>query len=249
MSIKSPTLTVSIIFGLGTLALARPSQAALINFSSWNLAGDVATPSLGRVDLSTNALQNDDSTNPDSNFNFSNIPAIDSPTLESTLGLPSQSLDPDSANFVFAFEGSGLQQQYTFLENTTLSFNWTFLTNDQTLNISGFDFDDYAFIALDDQIVTLASTNSSVSPLIPSSTNFSREVSGNYTQTFSPGTYSIALGVVDVGSFDLTSALRINNAQFLSQQVPEPNSLFCLLVPLGFLSTRFFANTRNKKNA
>jgi hypothetical protein len=240
MSIKPSTLTIGIISSLSTLVLASSSQAALINFSSWNKAGDVATPALGRADLSTNALQNDDSPNPDSDFNFSNNPAIDSPTLESTLGLPSQSLDPDPNNFIFAFEGSGLENQYTFTEDTTLSFNWTFLTNDQTRNTSGFDFDDYAFIALDDQIQTLASTNSSVSTLIPSSTNFSREVSGNYTRTFSPGIYSIALGVVDVGSFDLTSALKINNAQLSNQQVPEPNSLFGLLVPIGFLSARLF---------
>lgn len=238
MSIKTSSLTVGLVFGLGTLVLVSPSQAALINFSSWNLVGDVATPSLGRADLSSNALQNDDSPNPDSDFNFSTIPAVDSLTLESSLGLPSQSLDPDPVNFIFAFEGSGLQQEYTFTEETTFSFNWTFLTNDQTRNISGFDFDDYAFIALDDQIIPLASTNSSVSTLIPSSSNYSREVSGNYTQNFSPGTYRIALGVVDVGSFDSTSALQINNGQLSNQQVPEPTSWLGLLVvvPLGLLS-------------
>ncbi|GBF78761.1 hypothetical protein [Aphanothece sacrum] len=247
MSIKSSTLAVSIIFGLSTVAFVSPSQAALINFNSWNQVGDVATPSLGQANISSNSLQNDDSPDPDSNFNFSNIPAIDSPNLESTLGLPTQSLHPDPVNFVFAFEGSGLENQYTFTEDTTLTFNWTFLTNDQTRNISGFDFDDYAFISLDGQIQTLASTNNSVSILIPSSTNFSREVSGNYLRTFSPGTYSIALGVVDVGSFDLTSALKINNAQLSSQQVPESNSLVGLLIPLGFLSARFLR--QNKKNA
>jgi hypothetical protein len=246
MSIKTSSLTVGLVFGLSTLVLASPSQAALINFSSWNLVGDVATPSLGRADFSSNALQNDDSPNPDSDFNFSTIPAVDSLTLESSLGLPSQSLDPDPANFIFAFEGSGLQQEYTFTEETTFSFNWTFLTNDQTRNISGFDFDDYAFIALDDQIIPLASTNSSVSTLIPSSTNYSREVSGNYTQTFSPGTYRIALGVVDVGSFDSTSALQINNGQLSNQQVPEPTSWLGLLVvvPLGLLRTRFFRQSQ-----
>ncbi|MDB9421098.1 hypothetical protein PN467_11360 [Microcystis aeruginosa CS-563/04] len=243
MSIKSSSLTFGFIFGLSSLIFASPSQAALINFSSWNLAGDVVTPALGQVDLSTNALQNDDSPSADNNFNFSNLPAIDSLTLESNLGLPSQSLDPDPSNFVFAFEGSGLENAYTFTEETTLSFNWTFLTNDETRDLSGFDFDDYAFIALNDQIQTLASTNSSISTLIPSSTNFSREVSGSYTQTFSPGTYSIALGVVDVGSFDQTSALIINNAQLSSQSnqpIPESNSLLSLLVPIGFFAVSFF---------
>ena len=241
MSIKFSSLTFGFIFGLSSLIVAKSSQAALINFSIWNLAGDVEITSLGQVDLSTNALQNDDSPSPDSNFNFSNLPAIDTATLESNLGLPSQSLEPDHNNFVFAFEGSGLENQYTFTEETTLSFNWTFLTNDETRNLSGFDFDDYAFIALNDQIQTLASTNSSISTLIPSSTNFSRQVSGSYTQTFSPGTYSIAWGVVDVGSFDQTSALTVNNAQLFpfNQPIPEPNSLFSLLVPIGFFAVSF----------
>jgi hypothetical protein len=245
MYIKSSflTLTLGFIFGINPLVLAFPSQAALINFNSWNQAGDVTTPSLGQVDLSTNSLQSDDSPSPDSDFNFSNISAIDSLILESILGLSYQNLDPEPNNLVFAFEGSGLENQYTFTEEIILSFNWTFLTNDQTLNISGFDFDDYAFIALNDQVQTLASTNSSVSTLIPSDTNFNREVSGSYTQKFSPGNYSIALGIVDVGSFELTSALRVNNAQISSQanqKVPEPNSLFGLLVSTGFLIVSFF---------
>jgi len=240
MFIKSSPLTVGLIFGLSTLALASPSQAALINFSTWNQAGDVSTPSLGMADLSTNSRQNDEFPAPDSNFYFSNNPAIDSPTLESTLVLPAQSLDPDIINFVTAFEGSGLRQQYTFTEDKTLSLNWTFLTNDLTRNISGFNFDDYIFIAIDNQVQTLASTNSSVSNLIPSSTNFSREVSGNYTRTFSPGNYSIVLGVVDVGSFDSTSALRISNAQLSSQAVPEPSTVLGTVVAMGLsISARF----------
>jgi hypothetical protein len=233
MSIKPSILTVSFVAGFSTFALASPSQAALINFSSWNQAGDVATPSLGQADLSTNALQNDDFPAPDSNFNFSNNPAVDAQTLESNLGLPPQSLNPDTNNFIDAFEGSGIQQQYTFLEDTTLSLNWTFLTNEQPT----FDFNDYALIALDGQIQTLANTNS---PLITSSTNFSREISGTYTRTFSPGIYSIALGVVDVGSFDSTSALKISNAQLSSQAVPEPSTVLGTVVAMGLsIAARF----------
>ena len=55
------SLTFGFIFGLSSLIVAKSSQAALINLSSWNLAGDVEITSLGQVDLSTNALQNDDS--------------------------------------------------------------------------------------------------------------------------------------------------------------------------------------------
>ena len=222
----------SIIFGLSTLALASPSQAAPINFSSWNQFGDVSSPAIGQANFSTNALQNDDFPAPDSNFNLSTFPAVDSSILESSLGLVPQSLDPDPLNFVTAFEGSGLQQQYTFSQETTFSFNWTFLTNDLTHNLGGLNFDDYAFIALDNQVQTLASTNSSISILIPSSTNFSREVSGTYQKIFSPGIYKIALGVVDIGDYNNTSALKIGNAQVTA--VPEPLNILGAVTALGF---------------
>lgn len=234
MFIKASTLSATLLSVIGTFTVANPSQAALIDLSIWNQLGDVNSPSLGQANLSTNALQDDDFPAADSNFNFSNNPAIDSPTLEFNLGLPTESLDPDPVNFIFAFEGSGLQQKYTFLQETQLVFDWTFLTNDLTQNINGFDFDDYAFISIDDQVFILASTNNSISNLIPSSTDFSREISDTYTQIFNPGTYSIALGVVDVGNNNNTSALIISNAQILNnQQVPESSSLLALLVPVS----------------
>jgi hypothetical protein len=235
MFIKSSYVTVSIISGLATVALSSPSQAALINFRSWNEVGDIAAPSLGKVDLSSNARNNDDSPAPDSNFYFSNNPAVDVQTLESNLGLTSGSLDPDPDNFIVALEGSGVQQQYIFTQKTSFSFDWTFLTNEQ----SPFDFNDYAFVAINGQIQNLASASNSVA-LIPPSTNYSREVLGSYTQIFNPGTYSIALGGVDVNSFDQTSALRISNASI--ETVSEPSSIFGLLVFFGL--GIFFSRTQ-----
>ncbi|PSB57867.1 hypothetical protein [Chamaesiphon polymorphus] len=234
MFFKSSILTIGFVCGLSQLIFASSVRAASIDFSSWNRYGDVNTPALGLANFSTNALQNDDA-NPDSLFNFSNSPAIDSITLEFNLGLPTQSLDPDVPNFIYAFEGSGLENRYTFTEDTILSFGWTFLTNDATQTISGFNFDDYSFIALNGRIQTLGSTNSSVNTLVSSSTNFRREFSGSYLQTLSPGTYSIALGVVDVGSFDNTSALRVSNAQLMSQsqKVPEPSGIVGILTAFG----------------
>ena len=252
MSIKSSSLTVGLVFSLGTLVVATPAQAALIDFSTWNQFGDVDTPALGAADLSSNALQNDDSgigSGSDTDFNFSGDAAIDSITLESDLGLPAESLDPDPDNFIVATEGSGLQQQLIFTETTTFSFDWTFLTNDETKDLSGFDGDDYAFLAIDGVVSTLASTNSSVSTLVPSGSNYLREVSGTFSQTFSPGTYDLALGVLDVDDIALTSALQISNADLASQpsqQVPEPSSGLGLLVTLGWFGFRFLRRGQTK---
>lgn len=95
---------------------------------------------------------------------------------------------------------------------------------------AGFDFDDYAFLAVDGTITTLASTNSSISNLISSDTSYNRQVSGTYEQLFKAGTYQIGLGVLDVGDFDLSSAFLVENAEIEERTVPEPSSLLGLLI-------------------
>lgn len=53
---------------------------------------------MGGTSMSTNALLNDDSPQPDANFNFSDSPAIDSIELGNNLGVDFPlGLDPDPA--------------------------------------------------------------------------------------------------------------------------------------------------------
>ena len=224
MSISNLMNRATLVFGLIFTTVPTAVNAAAIDFDTWNAFGDVTT-SLGSASLSNNALLDDDFPEPDSDFNFSGDPAIDSVTLESSLGLSPGSLDPDGDNFIQATEGSGLTDSVTFTELTQPIFNWQFLTNDTTfVDSNGFRFADYGFVFSEDMIEAIVSTDSI---LTTSSTNYARETTGTYKSVFTPGTYNLGMGVVDVDSVDRSSALVINNAQ--TKPVPESNSGFILL--------------------
>lgn len=210
--------TVIVVSGF---TFASDASAAVINFDNWDTFGDVITDDMGGTSMSTNALSNDDSPEPDTNFNFSDSPAIDSIDLGNNLGVDyPPGLDPDPDNFVQAFEGSGLTQNLSFTEATTFSFDFTFQTNDETFTDQGFDFDDYAFFVTNGTVIPIAGTFDS---LVTSGSNYQREISGRFSQTFAPGSFDISLGVVDVGDFNESSALIVSNAQTnpSSAKVPE----------------------------
>lgn len=185
------------------------AASAITDFGNWSTFGDVTTTT-NTTSLSSNALANDDSPNPDTNYNFSGSGAIPASDLETDLGLTPQSLDPDPNNLIQATEGSGLSSQLTVTEPTTLNYSWRFLTNDSTdVDNNGFSYADYAFVSIDGNLQTLASTDSTLNS---SATNYVNEATGTYTRVFSPGTYDIAFGVVDVQDTNLSSALVLDNA-------------------------------------
>lgn len=230
----------STIFTSSLLVFGAASTANALEFDTWSNFGDVNVNSTDSVSISTNSLNNDDGSLPDSNFNFSGNPAIDTPTLETNLGLPAQSLDPDAGNLIQATEGSGLSQQFTFIEPTVVRFDWQFLTNDETFfygNNNTFPAADYGFFAVDGAVTTIASTESVLSP---SSTNYENEALSSFSRQFAPGTYDIALGVVDVDNFDQSSALIISNAN--ATAVPfelSPNlGLFILAITVITINLR-----------
>ncbi|MDJ0509303.1 MAG: PEP-CTERM sorting domain-containing protein [Crocosphaera sp.] len=225
---------------LGLTLFGGSSLAVTVDFTDWSLSGDVITNSMGGASTSSNGLFLDDiAFGPDSDFNFSNNPAIDSLDLEADLGV-STTLDPDPDNFIQATEGSGLTEVLTFSETTRFSFDWTFLTNDETFietdPITGedFAFDDYSFIVVDGEVVPIAGTFSALSS---SPSNYQQEISGRFSRLFLPGSYQIGLGVVDVGDFENSSALIVENAEVDPVLVPEPNTILGLLM-LGLLGTK-----------
>jgi hypothetical protein len=219
----------SLLVSFGLLSWTATAQAAAINFSTWTGFGDFTTPSLGTANLSNNALQNEDSPQLDSTFNFSANPAVESFDLENGLGLTTGTLDPTAG--VSATEGSALTTQINLPQPTTLSFNWSFQTNDSTFTLD--NFGDYAFLRINNSLTTLASTNSS----LVASSPYARAVSGTFSQVLPAGNYNISLGVVDVVTFDTSSALSISLADLTplnNPTVPEPGNLFGLgLIALG----------------
>lgn len=255
MFIQRSTLTASITSVL-SLTLATSAQAISIDFNTWTPAGDVVTPAIGEASISTNALDDDDffQTPPeDNNYNFSGTSAeVDPFDLAENLGLNGENeLHPDLDKFVFVTDGSGLTQQFIFAETTELSFNWRFLTNDEIFSLEGMEFGDYAFLAVNGMVTDTfgpfsnPSAASSPQPICLSGSEcqYINEVTGNFSQNFAPGTYEIALGVVDVDDVSDSSALSINNAQLNSTNVPrtpEPASPLSLFL-LGLLTVKVIA--------
>ncbi|MBW4661393.1 MAG: PTPA-CTERM sorting domain-containing protein [Drouetiella hepatica Uher 2000/2452] len=198
-------LTTSLLgaIGIGSLTLTAPAQAASItNFSDWNTFGDVL-PTPTTADLSTDGLQDDDFPLPSGSFNVSGTPAGPVGTvggLEDFIGVPIGSLDPDPV-FPLAYEGSAIRYTVDAAAGDSFSFNSIFNTNDTV-------FSDYAFFSANGAITTL---------------NTAPGINSPFQYVFAtPGTYNLALGIVDVGDFNGSSTVSLSNAQYTSTAIPTP---------------------------
>ena len=218
----SPSKVLFLSFlSTSSLVVTSPSHAITLNPSSWNSFGDVITSS-NQVSLTNAFSEGFDDTE---NFNLSSNDPLSGTDLEFELGLPEFS---DPTNFVDATEGSAIKTTVTVKTGDVLSFNWNFLTNDSSFNPEGVG--DYAFLQVNDTLVTLGDTNSSLGL---SSTNFIQETgSQNFSYTFSAdGAYSLGLGIVDVIDTSNSSALVVDNLQV--KTVPEPSTIFGLIISIG----------------
>jgi hypothetical protein len=145
--------------------------------------------------------------------------------LEAALGLSLGALDPDHAGGIDAYEGSAVSRSFTANAGDVLSFSWNFGTTDT--------FSDYAFVVLDGQLFTLASSAQATLPTSFLGNNFETGVA-NYSHTFlSAGTHQISFGVVDVGDFNASSTLAIDKVQVSA--VPEPVGLALMLAGTGLV--------------
>ncbi|GET35334.1 S8 family serine peptidase [Microseira wollei] len=167
------------------------------NFTSWQTLGNTsiqtaaygATPTDGTYDaLITNG-----------------VGSVSDTALESFAGLAAGSLDAlGNGN---ATEGSVITQTISVPKGAKLTFDWNFLTNEGTPSF----FNDFAFVAIgSNPSNTLANTKSS---FVTSPTIFEEETGfGTFSQTFTTaGTYTVAVGMVDVGDTGFDSGLLVDN--------------------------------------
>ena len=213
------------IFGLfasTSLVFANPAQAVSVDLGSWTRVGDVGVNG-NQVNLSNASLTaQDDFPQAAGTFNYSgNNPVAAGGEIETAVGLNAGDLDTE-AFFGEAFEGSAITTNLNVRKGDRLSFDWNFLTNDT--------FDDYAFFVANGVVTRLAD----VSNALNSSTNFNSETGARtFNYTFAnAGNYQVGIGVVDIGDFNSTSALQINNAQ--TEPVPEPFTILGTAVAGGF---------------
>jgi hypothetical protein len=183
---------------LPALALAAAATAA--QAADPTLLGDVLAAN-GSYTLTT-AFNAD----ADAPFNISGSPAAWIDTLELAAGLPFHALDLGDEP---AYEGSLVSQTFVVQAGDTLSFSFSFGTQ-ETL------FQDQAFAVLNGQLFTLA-TRASATP-----------GTATFSHTFaSSGTATLAFGVVDTGDFNGVSTLAVSNVTLAP--VPEPASWALLL--------------------
>ncbi|WP_299408196.1 PEP-CTERM sorting domain-containing protein [Acaryochloris sp. IP29b_bin.148] len=129
--------------------------------------------------------------------------------LENFVGQPSGTID--NLGNGDATEGSAIKQTFSASAGQTVTLDWNFLTNEATPNTL---YNDFAFVSVRPLggTSTLADTNSRF-PLLGNNARFNDETGYN---TFSydiptTGTYTLGLGVVDVGDRVVNSGLLVDN--------------------------------------
>ena len=138
--------------------------------------------------------------------------ALDIDTLESLLNTASGTLGLN------AYEGSALSQSFNLNTNALLSFSWTLATD-----VFDAGFADLAFVLIDNTLI------------VPLATASATELSGGFNYSFSPGSHTIAFGVVDVNDVAGVSSFNVSNVilSAVTSTVPEPGSLALILAAIG----------------
>ena len=110
-----------------------------------------------------------------------------------------------------ATEGSAIAQTVTVSAGDQLSFDWNYLTNEG----SGSSFNDFAFVSIESENSQLLADTFSVLDLSDTGIFFEETGYGSFEYTFeNAGTYTIGVGVVDVGDTAFSTGLLVDNFSF-----------------------------------
>ena len=200
MKTTTPLLSLALA---AAAAQAAPSTASL---EGWNVYGDVVSRN-GAIALTTAYLDGGS----DEPFNLSGQSAVDIATLESAAGVAPYALDLSPAQY--GTEGSLVQQSFAVAAGQTLSFSWSFMTQETM-------FEDRAFVVVDGQVLTLATSSA------PGG------ASQGFSWTFDhAGTASLAFGVIDTVDYLGVSQLSVQDLSVSA--VPEPASMLMLAAGLA----------------
>lgn len=225
------------LLGLASLFGVEPASAAVLNggFETGNFTG---WETLGQTSIQTSAYGSGPTEGTSQALLSTFCPAVennrcnrDGNFLELTNFLNVNALALTALGEVF--EGSALQTTLSVNAGDVLTFDWNFLTDSMDGDERGL-YNDFAFVTLSGTVDELADT---FSPLVGTlaATNFENQTGfTTFSYTFTTaGTYTLGLGVVDVGDGANDSGLLVDNVLLSSSStpkgVPEPTSVLGVL--------------------
>jgi plastocyanin len=227
------TLAISALLGL---AFAVPAHAApqTIDLTAGFAGGDALALSPASLFMTT-ALNADDDAGTD--FNFSGMAPLIAGggpgSLEAFTGHPAGEFDISrfGTSSSMATEGSAYRlDNITVAVGDTLSFDWTFYTNEP----AGNGLADAAYFSVLGNLTALLANAANGITGDAGLSGFVGATGGTYSHTFtSAGTYSLVFAVVDSDDFVTSSALAVNNLTVTP--VPEPSDWMLMLAGLGLV--------------
>jgi hypothetical protein len=250
--LKQSLLSLSMVLGLSILP-AKIAQSAVLNgsfetgnFSNWDTTatGQTTVEDLG---FGVTPTQGDYQAVLQTCFYDANSQACDdgqslsdANTLESFLGLST-----DYLSNLGVTEGSAIKQSITVNNGDILTFDWNFLTDEDSANTN---YNDFAFFTVNNTLISLANIESTFN-IVPSFSHLAKETGYQpFSYTFtSAGTYTLGFGVVDVdreggGDTSVNSALLVDNVNV--EPIPEPFTILGTLTALGF-GAKFWSMRRS----
>lgn len=236
------TLALSALLGL-TFAVPAHAAPQTLDLTTGLVGGDAFALSATSVFLTTALDAGDDN---GTDFNFSGMAPLVAGggvgSLEAFTGHPAGEFDIgrfDSSTSM-ATEGSAWRlDNVTVNAGDTLSFDWTFYTNEP---LAGAMKDAAYFSVLNSLTAVLANAANGITGDAGLS-GYRAATASSYSHTFTQaGTYSLVFAVVDSDDFTTSSALAVNNLTVTP--VPEPKDWMLLLAGLGLVGLMVQRNKR-----